>query len=130
MAYLYELVAKNEILKQKISEVKELLQKQQTDALAQELFGLLELKQANLMHIDKANDASTINIGGSDVKISVALRIRDTIKEQIDVLTSLIKNVDCTLDKLELQKQRDKRLDDYTLLSMGIIKNDLQVKVN
>lgn len=128
-AYLAEVLAKKRILDKKIKEVKNLLRYEQTDTLAQELFALLELRQGKLLHIEAANYTSKINIGGTEVSIAVALHIRNTIKEKIDVLTGLINTQECPLDKIELQQQRDKYYDDYVLLTMGITRNDLNVSV-
>lgn len=128
-AYLAEVLAKKRILDRKIKEVKSILRYEQNDTLAQELFALLELRQGKLLHIEAANHTSKINIGGTEVSIAVALHIRNTIKEKIDVLTGLINARECPLDKIELQQQRDKYYDDFILLTMGITRNDLNVSI-
>ncbi len=129
MVYLAEVVAQKIIFDKKIKEVKRMLQYEQTEKLAQELFALLELRQSKILNIEVANNVSKISLGGTEVTISTAIIIRDTIKEKIDVLTTLINNKDCGLDKVELQGQRDKYYDEYVLLTMGVTRNDLQVKV-
>jgi len=129
MPYLAEIIAQKRILDRKILEVKRFLQHEQTNALAQELFALLEMRQNKILNITAANNASTISIGGTEVSIATAIEIRVTIKEKIGVLTKLINSNECNLDKIELQSQRDKYYDEYTLLSMGIERNDLQVTV-
>jgi len=117
------------MLRKKIDEIKNILVYDQTDNLAQELFKLLELYQGKLLTITKANNMSKINIGGTEVSLSTAIIIRDNIKSKIDLLTNLIANQECTLDKIGLQQQRDAFYKEYTLLSMVILKNDLQVQV-
>lgn len=128
-AYLAEVLAKKRILDKKISEVKKILKYEQNDTLAQELFALLELRQGKLLHIEAANHTSKINIGGTEVTIAVALQIRNTIKEKIDILTILINTQECSLDKIGLQAQRDKYYEEFILLTMGITRNDLNVSV-
>lgn len=129
MAYLFELVSDYNILSKKIKEIKDILVYKQTEDLAQELFSLLELKQSKLLHITEANNLSKMNVGGTEISVSVVIIIRNTIKEKIDLLTSMINNKECNLDKIELQRQRDKYYSEYTLLTMGINKNDLIVTI-
>ena len=127
--YLAELIFQKEVFDKKISELKKLLKNHQTDAYAEELNAMLELRQGTLITIKAANEASKIKIGGSEVPISIAVLLRDTVKEKIDIMTDLIEDENCNLDKIKLQKQRDKYYDEYALLSMGINRNDLQVTV-
>jgi hypothetical protein len=114
----------------KIDEIKSILKYEQNDSLAQELFRLFELKQSKLLYISAANNTSKLNIGENEINITTALIIRKTIKEKIDILTDMINNKDCSLDKMELQKQRDRYYDEYILLSMGIKRNDLTITIS
>lgn len=129
MPYLFELLTDKTMLDIKIEEIKSILKDEQNDNLAQELFALLELRQSKLLHISAANNMSKLNVGGSEISIDTAVTVRKTIKEKIDVLTDMIINKDCRLDKIELQKQRDRYYGEYVLLSMGIKRNDLTVMV-
>lgn len=129
MTYLAEVVANKRILDKKIREIKNILQYSPTDSLAQELISLLDFRQGKLLNIAAANNMSKISIGGTEVTISTAVTIRKVIKEKINVLTKLIENQECSLDKMEFQKQRDGHYQEYILLTMGINRNDLQVKV-
>jgi hypothetical protein len=70
-----------------------------------------------------------MNVGGTEISVSTVIIIRNTIKEKIDLLTSMIDNKDCNLDKIELQRQRDKYYSEYILLTMGINRNDLTVTI-
>jgi|APCry1669188910_1035180.scaffolds.fasta_scaffold00886_19 hypothetical protein len=129
MAYLFELISDYNILNKKIKEIKTILSFKQTDDLAKELFNILELKQTKLLHITEANNLSKMNVGGTEISVSTVIIIRNTIKEKIDLLTSMIDNKDCNLDKIELQRQRDKYYSEYILLTMGINRNDLTVTI-
>ncbi len=129
MSYLFELLTDKTMLDMKIDEIKSILKYEQNDNLAQELFALLELRQSKLLHIAAANNMSKMNVGGTEISIATAIIIRSTIKEKIDILTNMIGNKDCHLDKIELQKQRDRYYGEYVLLSMGIKRNDLTVTV-
>jgi hypothetical protein len=129
MAYLFELISDYNILNKKIKEIKTILSFKQTEDLAKELFNILELKQTKLLHITEANNLSKMNVGGTEISVSTVIIIRNTIKEKIDLLTSMIDNKDCNLDKIELQRQRDKYYSEYILLTMGINRNDLTVTI-
>lgn len=129
MPYLFELLTDKIMLDTKIDEIKSILKREQNDNLAQELFYLFELRQSKLLHISMANNISKLSVGENEINITTALIIRKTIKEKIDVLTDMINNKDCHLDKIELQKQRDRYNDEYVLLSMGIKRNDLTVTI-
>lgn len=130
MRYLLELVGRNRLLNEKIKELRDILAHEQTDDLAKKLLDLIEEKQSVLLSIQAANNMSTIDVGSQEISIATAVLVRNTIKEKMDILTELIKNNKCSLDKIELQAQRDKFHEDYILLDMGIKKNDLQVKIN
>lgn len=127
--YLTEVLAHKRFLDQKIEELRGILKIHQTDALATKLMELLEQRQARRIHINASNEASNINLGGTEVSINVAVMIRDTIKEKMELLTDMINNPDCSLDKLELMNQRDKYFNEYVLIGMGIQRNDFNVKV-
>jgi hypothetical protein len=127
MAQLTEILLQKDVINKKISELQNILLNTQTENLASELVELLEKKQNALINIHRANTASHINIGGTKVDITTAVIIRDSIAEKISYLTALIQNQDCSLDKLELMKQRDKYFEEHILISMGIQKNDLNV---
>jgi hypothetical protein len=130
MPYLFELLTDKTMLDTKIEEIKSILKDEQNDNLAQELFVLLELRQSKLLHISAANNLSKLNVGGNEISIATAVTVSKTIKEKIDILTDMIINKDCHLDKIELQKQRDRYHGEYVLLSMGIKRNDLTVTVS
>jgi hypothetical protein len=130
MPYLFELLTDKTMIDTKIDEIKSILKYEQNDSLAQELFRLFELKQSKLLYISAANNTSKLNIGENEINITTALIIRKTIKEKIDILTDMINNKDCSLDKMELQKQRDRYYDEYILLSMGIKRNDLTITIS
>ena len=127
--YLTEVIAQKKLFDKKISEVKRLLKIRPTEDLAQELMDLLEMRQGKLININSANDHSKINLGGTEVSITVAVLIRDTIHAKIGILTDLINDADSALDKLKLLEQRDKHFNEYTLINMGIQRNDLNVTV-
>lgn len=130
MVCVAELVAQKKVLDKKIKELKSLIKINPSEDLASELFRLIEQKQNKLLNINAANNISKINIGGTEVSVSTALVIRNTIKEKIDVLSMLISDKNNELEKLSLQKQRDSFYDEYILLTLGVMKNDLRVTID
>lgn len=126
---LHELLLQKKVLDLKIRELKRIIQYTQSDDLAEELFALIEIRQSKILTIKSINKISKIIIGGTEVDLDVAVRIRDTVEEKIDILTSLINNNDCSLNKIELQSQRDKFYEEFIILSAGITNNDLIIKI-
>lgn len=126
---LKSLIYEKGMLERKVSELKNIIKYNATDAIAQELFAQLELLQAKTININTINNQIKINLGGKDVNISTAIVLRDTTKKKIDILTSLIVDAECKLDKVELINQRDNIYEEYVLLSNEITLSDLNVKI-
>lgn len=124
---LAEVLADKWYLDQKIDELKVAIARKPNDNLVQELLALIELRQARRLSIAAANNTSVIRLGETEVTINVAIEIRNTIKEKMDILTSMIANEDSGLDILTLQEQRDKYQREYSLITLGITNNDLKV---
>lgn len=126
---LRALIYEKEILKRKVSELKNIIKYDATDTIAKELFAQLELLQAKNININTINNQIKIKLGGKEVGISTAVVLRDTTKEKINILTSLIVDNESKLDKVELIKQRDDIYEEYILLSNEITLSDLNVKI-
>ena len=126
---LRSLIYEKEMLKRKVSELKSIIKYNATDGIAQELFAQIELLQAKTININTINSQIKINLAGKDVNISIAIVLRDTTKKKIDILTSLIVDRECKLDKIELINQRDDIYEEYILVSNEITLSDLNVKI-
>lgn len=126
---LRDLIYQKKMLKEKIIELKDIIYYDNRETIIQELFVQLELLQAKKVNLSTINNQVKIDLAGKEVIISTAVIIRDTMKEKMDVLTSLIMNNKCNLNKLELMKQRDSVYEEYTLLSHKIMASDLNVKI-
>ena len=128
--YLMEVVTNKSMLDRKIKEVKrELNRVKEDDNLAQELFGLMDLRQAHRLNIQNANSQSTVQIGDRTLSIAAILTIMKTLKEKMDLITQMINDQEGTLEIVKLQDQRDKFFNEYTLLAMAVARNDLQVQL-
>ena len=126
---LKSLIYEKAMLKRKVSELKNIIKYDATDTIAKELFAQLELLQAKNININTINNQIKIKLGGKEVGISTAVVLRDTTKEKINILTSLIVDNESKLDKVELIKQRDDIYEEYILLSNEITLSDLNVKI-
>mgnify|MGYP007082006546 FL=1 len=127
--YLKELVCEKAMLNKKIVELESILHHEATEAVTQALLEAIDLKQSKLLSIYSVNHKSKINIGDSKVDINIAVIIRNTIQQKMDVLTNLINDNSCILDKLGLMEQRDQYNGQLVLLNIGILKNDLSVEI-
>ena len=126
---LRDLIYEKKMLEKKIVELKGIMRYNSSENIIQELFVQLELLQAKKVNLNTVNNQIKIDLGGKKVIVSTAVVIRDIMKEKMDVLTILITNSGCKLDKLDLMKQRDDIYEEYTLLSHKIIASDLSVKI-
>lgn len=126
---LKSLIYEKAMLERKVSELKNIIKYDATDTIAKELFAQLELLQAKNININTINNQIKIKLGGKEVDISTAVVLRDTTKEKINILTSLIVDNESKLDKVELIKQRDNIYEEYILLSNEITLSDLNVKI-
>ena len=80
----------------------------QIDGVMTVLLRYIDDHQKYLIMIGKSNIKTTIKVGNSKVSISDAIKIRDGIKNKIDVLTILIEIRNEYLDVLDLMGQRKK----------------------
>jgi len=126
---LKELICAKEMLNKKIVELEAILHYDATEAITQALLEAVDLRQTKLLSIYSVNHKSKINIGDTKVDINTAIIIRDTIQQKMDILTSLINDSNCALDKLELMTQRDLYHNQVVLLDIGILKNDLSIEI-
>lgn len=127
--YLKELVCEKIMLDKKIVELETILHHEATEAITQALLEAIDLRQTKLLSVYSVNHKSKINIGDTKVDINTAIIIRDTIQQKMDVLTNLINDHSCVLDKLELMEQRDQYNGQLVLLNIGILKNDLITEI-
>lgn len=125
---LRDLIYEKGNLEDKLSELREHLQKQPKDELAKMLVEVIDHLQINMINIYKANTQCKLTLSDQEIDLNIAAIIRDCIKMKIDTLTMLIK-LDSDLDKLELMQQRDSLLKDYSLLDMSIINTDINTKI-
>lgn len=126
---LRDLIYEKKMLEKKIVELKTIIRYDNSETILQELFVQLELLQAKKVNLNTVNNQIKIDLAEKEVIVSTAVVIRDTMKDKMDVLTVLIKNKRCQLNKLELIKQRDSIYEEYTLLSHKIVASDLNVKI-
>lgn len=127
---LRELIHQKKILDKKILELQKMLEYMPNDDIASELIAFIERRQSKLISIDVANRRARLNIGGQEVDVATAVKIRDTLELKINTLTKIINSDnDYALDRIELMKQRDNFYNDYIILDNAILQSDLNTKV-
>jgi len=127
--HLKELIYEKIMLDEKIAELESILHYSATDVITKALLDAIDLRQNKLLSIHSVNNKSKINIGDTKVDINTAIIIRNTIQQKMDILTNLINDNNCALDKLELMAQRDSYYEQVVLLNIGILKNDLSIEI-
>lgn len=126
---LKDLVDQIEFLKVKIEELNKILHQAPDDSVAKELWSLLDLRQSKLLYLDKAYKEYTVAIGKSEISLSTAVIIRKVMCKKLKILTGLINNEECRLDKIELIKQRDKVFEEFTILDSAIKLKEFKINV-
>ena len=91
-----------------------------TDRAMKKLLSLLDKHRSHLILLNKINNETEISVGDSQLSLANAIIILKTINSKIAMLDSLIDNEDCALDIIDLMEQRDKLLEEYTVISKEI----------
>lgn len=97
------------------------------------LFDLLDEYQQKEILVERANRSIKIQIGKSEVLVADAINIRNTINRKIGVLTDIINtckfNNNNLFDIHELMKNRDKLIDEFSVLDNAIESSNWRVKL-
>lgn len=125
---LAEVLIEKNNLEQKICQLNEYIFKiskisaDETDKAIKKLIELVDKHRSHLILINKINNDIEVTIGGSKVSLANAVLITKTIKYKIDLLNGLIAGCDgtATLNFFDLMEQRDKLIEEYTVLSNGL----------
>lgn len=97
------------------------------------LFKLFDEYQQKEVLVDRANRSVKIQIGQSEIVVADAINIRNTINRKIGVLTELIgvcrSNKNSLFDIHELMENRDKLIEEFSVLDNTIESNNWRVKI-
>lgn len=127
---LRDLIYKKNLLDIKIQELRNILNKLPQDDVAKELVVLLDERQQVVLNIKNANSQCYLTIGSNKFDLNSAVIIRDSIQRKVDILTELINSEsDHSLDRMQLIEQRDKFMEDFTLLDMNIVNMDINTRI-
>ena len=98
--------------------------------IAERLLLLVDTKRALLIDIESAYESTLLIIGSNKLSYNKANKMLSSIKEKISILTLLINSNNCSLDKADLQDQRDKFYMEYIVMETELLKYELSVDVN
>jgi len=141
--FLAELIISKENIENKISEIKEYLlvtagdeeneDSSKIDDAVNELFSLLDQRQKKEILIAHVKRTSEIRIGKSSVTLGDAVKLRDTIKRKMNILVDLIAeckfNKNSLFDVRKLMEDKNKLVDEYTILDNAIRSGSWHIKV-
>ena len=149
---LAEIIIEKNNLEKKIKQLETYLFKvvdisaEQTNVATEKLLGLIDKHRSHLIMINKINNSIEVTIGGSKVNLASAVLIANTMKQKVDLVDRLIdkyqyyKNLvqdlidkcdeDAVLDIFNLIEQRDKLLEEYTLISNTLKSIEWSTKVD
>ena len=94
------------------------------------VFDLLDKYQNYIILLERSNLKCEIKVGTSDVKVSDAVKLRDTTNKKMEFITNLINSNDASLNVPDLMDNRDKLMEEFILLNNAIEKNDWSEKVD
>lgn len=98
------------------------------DDLVTSVYDLLERHQQHIFTIDRANASVEIEIGSSTTTLAATVRLRETVKRKMDILSSLIEtckyNKNSKFSITSLIGNRDKLLAEYDILTKTIRTKD------
>lgn len=91
-----------------------------TDRAIKKLLSLLDKHRSHLILLNKINNKTTVSVGDSQLSLANAIIILKTIEEKISMLDALIEAESTVLDIVDVMDQRDKLLEEYTVISKEI----------
>lgn len=105
---------------------------EQTDKATKKLLELIDKHRSHLIMLNKVNNSVEVAIGDSKVSLANALLITKTMERKIDLLNDLIGCCDgeTVLDIFSLMDQRDKLLEECTLISNQIEELEWGIEVD
>lgn len=98
------------------------------DELVSKVYDLLDEQQQQIFTIDRANSSIEIKIGSSTTTLAATIRLRETIKRKMDILSNLIEackyNKNSKFSITELLDNRDKLIAEHDILTKAIKTKD------
>jgi len=131
--FIGELIVRRKNVKKNISELRDFIQGLTDNVIDNSdlhskalnmLFNLLDKYQDYSIALEKVNIENNIVIGESEISISNAVKLRNTIKGKMDVLSDSINGSDYSIDIFSLIAQRDTLTEEYILIDKTITTND------
>jgi hypothetical protein len=110
------------------------IDKENRDEIVEHLFSLIDEYQKYAILVERVNNSTQIKVANSDVSLSTAVQIKETISKKMDVLTNIIdinsKDSNINYKVSDLMAQRDKLMEEYIMLSSAIFKCDWTTETN
>lgn len=98
------------------------------DDLVSKIYALLDEHQQQIFTIDRANSSIEIKIGNSTTTLAATIRLKETIKRKIDLLSNFIEackhNKNSKFSITYLLEKRDKLFAEYDILTKTIKTKD------
>lgn len=136
--FIGELIVRRKNVKENISELRNFIRGLTDNATdnvdlhskaLNTLFDLLDKYQDYSIVLEKTNMENNIVIGESEISISNAVKLRNTIKGKMDVLSDSINGSDYSIDIFSLMVQRGTLMEEYILINKTITINDWKIEL-
>jgi hypothetical protein len=129
--FLRQKLDERKFLKVKIKELKEniLCFTDEQDSLIKHLLTLLDRLQTINLVLSNVNSNSIINIAGSELSLSTAVEVRNTLQSKIDIMNDLIGACEGNLNVMALMEQRDGVIEEFMAIDAAIRQADWNIKI-
>ena len=136
---LAELVDRTKYLKEHIRDLKGfirvLVSKRETNQdelnkLRRRLDSLIDKRQSYLIKIDRANNQIDIRIGDNTIKLSDALKLRNTLKEKIDGINDIVEYSFGNIDMVTFMQAKDDLFEELIIINNAIISADWSAEID
>ena len=129
--FLRQKLDERKFLKVKIKELKEniLCFTDEQDKLIKHLLNLLDRLQTINLVLSNVNSNYIINIAGSELSLSTAVEVRNTLQSKIDIMNDLIGACEGNLDVMALMEQRDSVIEEFMAIDAAIRQADWNIKI-
>jgi hypothetical protein len=131
---LAELIERKKHFQLQIDELKAYLKYETNisdmNRIINKIFELEDKVQKYRMILDKANDQYEVEVGSNTIPVSTAIRLRETTRRKMLVLTNLIADTTVKIDILDLMQQRSALLEEYLIYEKAISINDRRTNVD
>lgn len=94
------------------------------------MFELLDNYQSHIILLYNSNNNVSVKVGETELTVTMAIALKRTIDEKINILTKIITSNDASISVPELLKQRDKLFEEQLIIKRAIEQSDWSTELD